>query len=83
MKNICDWDNCKKNGEYKAPIEKDNSKKYRLLCLEHIKEFNKTDASLGDNTTEDQQYGGKGNGAKLYGLSLFDRSFKYFSFALS
>ena len=35
------WNNCSKIGEYKAPIEKDNSKRYRLLCLEHIKEFNK------------------------------------------
>ena len=41
MKNICDWKNCKEIGEYKAPIEKDNSKKYRMLCLEHVKEFNK------------------------------------------
>ena len=28
-------------GEYKAPLEKDNSKEFRLLCLEHVKEFNK------------------------------------------
>ena len=41
MKNICDWNNCRKIGEYKAPVEKDNSKKYRMLCLEHVKEFNK------------------------------------------
>ena len=41
MKYICDWHNCKEIGEYKAPIEKDNSKKYRLLCLAHVKEFNK------------------------------------------
>ena len=41
MKNICDWNNCNKIGEYKAPVEKDNSKKYRMLCLEHVKEFNK------------------------------------------
>ena len=41
MKNICDWNNCLENGEFKAPIEKDNSKDYRLLCLNHIKEFNK------------------------------------------
>ena len=27
MKNICDWKNCKEIGQYKAPIEKDNSKK--------------------------------------------------------
>ena len=42
MENICDYKNCKKIGKYRAPIEKDNSKKFRLLCLEHIKEFNKS-----------------------------------------
>ena len=41
MKNICDWNNCFEIGEYKAPIEKDNSKNYRLLCLSHVREFNK------------------------------------------
>ena len=41
MKNICDWNNCSEEGSYKAPIEKDNSKKFRLLCLIHVKEFNK------------------------------------------
>ena len=41
MKNICEWKNCNKEGLYKAPKEKDNSKNYRLLCLEHVKEFNK------------------------------------------
>ena len=41
MKIICDWDNCNNTGIYKAPIEKDNSRKYRLLCLKHIKIFNK------------------------------------------
>ena len=41
MKNICDWNNCRKIAEFKAPIERDNSKKYRLLCIDHIKEFNK------------------------------------------
>ena len=41
MKNICDWNNCNKIGDYRAPVEKDNSKKYRMLCLEHVKEFNK------------------------------------------
>ena len=41
MKNICDWNNCSKPGDYKAPIEKDNSKEFRLLCLDHIREFNK------------------------------------------
>jgi len=41
MKNICDWNNCSEIGEYKAPVEKDNSKNFRLLCLTHVKEFNK------------------------------------------
>ena len=42
MKIICDWKNCNEIGSYKAPVEKDNSRKYRLLCLEHIKIFNKS-----------------------------------------
>ena len=42
MKNICDWNNCSQEGLYKAPKEKDNSKNFRLLCLEHVKEFNKS-----------------------------------------
>ena len=41
MKNICEWSNCKESGEFKAPLEKDNSKNYRWLCKEHIKLFNK------------------------------------------
>ena len=41
MKNICDWNNCFEEGSYKAPVEKDNSKNYRMLCLNHLKEFNK------------------------------------------
>tara|TARA_Y100000591_G_scaffold49505_1_gene37792 strand:- start:161 stop:322 length:162 start_codon:yes stop_codon:yes gene_type:complete len=41
MKIICDWNNCKEIGEYKAPVEKDNSKKFRMLCLKHVKDFNK------------------------------------------
>ena len=37
MKNICDWNNCKNLGEYKAPKEKDNSKKFRMsaICRYH------------------------------------------------
>ena len=41
MKNICEWENCKQSGEFKAPLEKDNSKNYKWLCEEHIKLFNK------------------------------------------
>ena len=39
MKIICDWKNCKNIGAYKAPMKRDNSKRFRLLCLEHIKDF--------------------------------------------
>ena len=42
MKNICEWNNCNEEGLYKAPKEKDNSKEYRLLCLKHVREFNKS-----------------------------------------
>ena len=41
MKNICEWENCKVIGEFKAPTEKDNSKNFKWLCEEHIKLFNK------------------------------------------
>lgn len=41
MKNICEWDKCEKSGEFKAPLEKDNSKNFRWLCEDHIKLFNK------------------------------------------
>ena len=53
MKNICDWNNCSVEGRYKAPKERDNSKNFRLLCLEHIKEFNKNwNYFLGMNDQE-------------------------------
>ena len=42
MENICEWENCNKKGDFKAPVEKDNSKKYKWLCEEHIKLFNKS-----------------------------------------
>ena len=42
MKNICEWENCMEIGNYKAPMEKDNSKNYRWLCVEHVKLFNKS-----------------------------------------
>ena len=41
MKNICEWENCNENGQFKAPTEKDNSKKFKWLCETHIKLFNK------------------------------------------
>ncbi len=56
MKIICDWDNCKKVGSYKAPIEKDNSKKFKLLCLEHIKIFNKKWNYFSNMTNDEIEY---------------------------
>jgi len=41
MENICEWRKCKEIGKFKAPVEKDNSKKFKWLCAEHIKMFNK------------------------------------------
>ena len=41
MENICEWENCKESGNFKAPLEKDNSRSYKWLCEEHIKSFNK------------------------------------------
>jgi len=40
MDNICEWENCRLIGKFKAPLEKDNSKNYKWLCEEHIKLFN-------------------------------------------
>ena len=42
MENICEWENCKEFGKYKAPLEKDNIKNFQWLCEEHIKLFNKS-----------------------------------------
>ncbi len=56
MKNICEWSKCKKIGVYKAPIEKDNSKKFRLLCLEHIKVFNKSWNYFADMNENEIEY---------------------------
>ena len=56
MKIICDWENCDQIGSYRAPLEKDNSKKYRLLCLEHIKIFNKKWNYFSDMTDQQVEY---------------------------
>ena len=42
MENICEWQNCRERGKFKAPLEKDNSKSYKWLCQDHIKLFNKS-----------------------------------------
>ena len=37
MKNICDWNNCSKEGNYKAPKERDNSKKFQTIMFRACK----------------------------------------------
>ena len=56
MKNICDWENCKELGKYKAPMERDNSRKFRYLCLEHIKIFNKNWNYFSNMSQEEVEY---------------------------
>ena len=56
MKIICDWENCDQIGSYRAPLEKDNSKKHRLLCLEHIKIFNKKWNYFSDMSDQEVEY---------------------------
>ena len=38
----CEKKSCDKIGLYKAPISRDNLKKYIWFCLDHIKEYNKS-----------------------------------------
>ena len=56
MKNICEWNKCSKTGMYKAPVEKDNSRKFRLFCLEHIKIFNKNWNYFSDMNENEIEY---------------------------
>ena len=56
MKIICDLDNCKEQGNYRAPVEKDNVRKYRLLCLKHIKIFNKNWNYFENMNSEEIEY---------------------------
>ena len=57
MKNICEWENCKEIGSYKAPVEKDNSKNYRCLCEKPIVSFNKSwDYFDGMNQDEIEEF---------------------------
>ena len=56
MKNICEWDKCSKTAMYKAPVEKDNSRKFMLFCLEHIKIFNKNWNYFSDMNENEIEY---------------------------
>ena len=37
----CEWHNCEKKGEYKAPTSREKLRVFRFFCLKHIKEYNK------------------------------------------
>ena len=47
---------CKEIGGYKAPVERDNSRKYKLLCLKHIKIFNKKWNYFANMNDEEIEY---------------------------
>ena len=37
----CEWPNCEKKGEYRAPTSREKLRTFKFFCLEHIKEYNK------------------------------------------
>ena len=37
----CEWGNCKKKGEYKAPTSREKLREFKWFCLEHVKLYNK------------------------------------------
>ena len=38
----CEWPNCNKKGEYKAPTSRSNLRHFKWFCLEHVKLYNKS-----------------------------------------
>ena len=50
--NACQWDGCEKPGSHKAPLGRDREGQYLNLCIEHVREYNKTYnyfSGLGDD----------------------------------
>lgn len=50
--NQCQWDECEKPGSHKAPIGRDQEGQYLNLCIEHVREYNKSYnyfSGLGDD----------------------------------
>ena len=37
----CEWGNCQKKGEYKAPTSRERLREFKWFCLEHVKLYNK------------------------------------------
>lgn len=38
----CAWPGCEAPAEYRAPLSRDRLREYQWLCLEHVREFNRT-----------------------------------------
>ncbi len=38
---LCSWAGCMQEGEFKAPVSRDNLRHYQYFCLDHIRQFNK------------------------------------------
>ena len=50
--NECQWDGCEKPGSHKAPVGRDQEGRYLNLCIEHVREYNKSYnyfSGLGDD----------------------------------
>ena len=37
----CEWGNCQKKGEFKAPTSRDKLREFKWFCLEHVRLYNK------------------------------------------
>ncbi len=37
----CQWDDCEKKGEHRAPVGRDAEGKYFMFCADHVREYNK------------------------------------------
>ena len=42
FKRLCEYDKCEKIGEYRAPESRENLHNYIWLCLDHVREYNKS-----------------------------------------
>lgn len=39
---VCEWEGCNRKGEHKAPRSRTDVHDYQWLCLDHVREFNKS-----------------------------------------
>jgi hypothetical protein len=40
-KRTCDWDGCSNPGEHKAPVARDDLRKYYWFCMDHVRDYNR------------------------------------------